>query len=110
MMLFFYLVCAHFLFDFILQSETVAINKNRNSRTELQKEVPWTMWMFAHACVHGGAVAWITNNVWLGFAEVFFHFVIDFYKCEKKYDISMDQMLHLLCKIAWAGITMWMMQ
>jgi hypothetical protein len=106
-MLFFYLVVAHFLFDFILQGELIAVNKNRHSNTELQKKVGWAYWMIAHSFVHGGAVAWITNNVWLGMAEVIAHFVIDFFKCEDKYDIHMDQMLHLWCKIAWVGIVVW---
>jgi hypothetical protein len=108
-MLVFYLVCAHFLFDFVLQGETIAVNKNRHSKTDLQKHVPWQYWAVAHAFVHGGAVCWITNNVWLGIAEVVAHFTIDFFKCERKYDIHVDQMLHMWSKIAWAVIAMWSM-
>lgn len=100
----FYLIAAHALFDFPLQGEAVAINKNRNLKTELQKHVPWFYWMGAHSLCHGLAVAVITNCVWFGLAETIAHFVIDFGKCEQKYSIHIDQALHILCKIVWVLI------
>jgi hypothetical protein len=98
----FYLVVAHALFDFPLQGDTVAVNKNRNAKTELQKHVPWYMWMSSHALCHGGAVALITGSLLFGIAETVAHFIIDFFKCDKRYGIGVDQALHILCKITWA--------
>lgn len=98
---FFLLLCAHFLADFALQNNATAINKNRNAKTALQQSVPWFWWMLSHSFIHGGLVFLITHNIFAAIAEIVFHFVIDFFKCEKKYNIHIDQFLHILCKIAW---------
>lgn len=98
------LLVAHAAFDYALQGDTVAINKNPNASTPLQQHVPWYYWMGSHALMHGGAVAVITNNVWIGIAETVAHFAIDFGKCAQKYTIHVDQLLHLVCKIAWVVI------
>lgn len=100
-LIFFLLLGSHALFDFPLQGETVAINKNRNSKTHLQKEVDWFYWMSAHALTHGLGVALITQSMWLGIAETVSHFAIDYGKCEKMYGIHADQFLHVLCKVLW---------
>lgn len=97
----FALVAMHALLDFPLQGDAVAINKNPNADTPLQKHVPWYYWLLSHALVHGGGVALITGSVWLGMAETIAHFVIDYNKCMGKYSIHVDQLLHVLCKIAW---------
>lgn len=104
----FYLIAAHFLCDFSLQNDVMAVNKNRNARTELQNHVNWYWWMIAHAFIHGGAVALITNNVWLGIAEVALHFIIDFGKCERWYNIHVDQAMHIACKLIWFWVMLWM--
>jgi len=100
----FLLIGAHALFDFPLQGDAIAINKNRNKNTPLQKEVPWYYWMAAHAFTHGMAVALITQSVALGICETIAHFAIDCGKCESKYSIHVDQLLHLLCKVLWVVI------
>lgn len=97
----FYLLAAHALFDFPLQSGPTVTEKSRHSKTELQKQVPWYYWLTAHALVHGGAVAFITHSVGFGIAETICHWVIDFAKCESWTSIHVDQALHVLCKIAW---------
>lgn len=94
----FYLIVAHFLCDFALQSETMAIEKNPKSGTALQKAVPWYWWLSSHAFIHGGAVAVVTNNVWLGLFEVAAHWCIDLGKVHGKYSIAIDQALHLFLK------------
>lgn len=96
-----WLIVAHFVIDYPLQGDTTAREKNINSTTELQKLVPWYYWMTAHALMHGGAVALITGIPILGYSEALMHFLIDFGKCENAYNIHVDQMLHLLCKVAW---------
>lgn len=97
----FLLIASHALFDFGLQTDTIALNKNKNAGTELQKHVPWFYWMGAHSLMHGGVVALITGSVWFGIAETIAHFVIDYFKCQKKFSIHVDQVLHLACKIIW---------
>lgn len=103
-MILFMLIAAHFICDFPLQSDAIAINKNRNARTELQKHVPYQYWGVAHGFCHGAAVALITGSVWLGIAETVCHYIIDFGKCEKYYNIHIDQLLHMVCKIIWVII------
>lgn len=103
-MVFFLLIAAHATFDYALQGDTVAVNKNPNANTPLQQHVPWYYWMGSHALQHGLAVALITNSAWLGLAESTAHFAIDYGKCSKKYSIHGDQLLHLVCKVAWLVI------
>lgn len=97
----FWLVVAHFAFDYPLQGDTTAREKNRHSDTPLQVAVPWFYWMAAHALCHGGAVAAVTGSVRLGCAETVAHFAIDFGKCERWFSIHVDQALHLACKALW---------
>lgn len=99
----FFLLVAHAVCDYPLQGEAVAINKNRHANTELQKHVPWYYWLGSHALMHGGAVALITGCVGLGIAETIAHFVIDYCKCEKFFNIHVDQLLHILCKLLWVA-------
>lgn len=103
-MLFFLLLAAHVALDYAFQGDTVAINKNPNANTPLQNHVPWYYWMGSHALTHGGAVALITGSPWLGVAETIAHFTIDYFKCKDKYTIHGDQLLHLVCKIIWLVI------
>lgn len=103
-MVLFLLLAAHATFDYALQGDTVAVNKNPNANTPLQQHVPWYYWMGSHAFQHGGAVAIITGSAWLGLAETLAHFAIDYGKCSKKYTIHGDQLLHLVCKVAWLVI------
>lgn len=102
LMLCFLLLVGHAICDYPLQGDAVAINKNRNAKTELQKHVPWYYWLASHALMHGGVVALITGSVSLGVAETVAHFLIDFGKCEKLFDIHVDQLLHIICKLLWA--------
>ena len=102
LMVCFLLLVGHAICDYPLQGDAVAINKNRNAKTELQKHVPWYYWLASHALMHGGAVALITGSVTLGIAETVAHFLIDFGKCEKLFNIHIDQLLHIICKLLWA--------
>lgn len=100
----FLLIAFHFVCDYALQGDTVAINKSPRASTPLQKHVPWYYWLTAHAFQHGAAVALITQSVWLGLAETAVHFIIDYGKCLGKYSIHVDQLLHFICKIFWLGL------
>lgn len=102
--LLFYLSVVHAIMDFPLQGEAVAINKNPNAGTELQKHVPWYYWNLSHALAHGGGVALVTGSVWLGILETIAHFFIDLGKSNKLYCIHSDQIFHIICKIIWVMI------
>jgi len=102
--LLFALLVAHALFDFPLQGDATAINKNPDANTSLQKAVPWYYWMASHALLHGGGVALVTGSVVLGMLETVCHFLIDLGKCKNLYTIHLDQALHLLCKVIWVAL------
>jgi Protein of unknown function (DUF3307) len=99
--LLFFLVASHCLFDYALQSEAMAVNKNPDAKTPLQKHVPWGYWLGSHALLHGSGVALVTGSILLGVLETICHFFIDLGKCKGYYTIHVDQSLHLFCKIAW---------
>lgn len=98
----FYLMSAHALCDFSLQSDSMARGKSRSA----VGPVPWWAWLSAHAMIHGGAVAMITSVWWLGLAETAAHLAIDMMKCEKLISFSADQAMHFTCKVAWVVIMM----
>jgi hypothetical protein len=99
--LFCLLIAGHCLADFPLQTEAIALEKSRHSKSQLQKQVHWAYWLASHSIIHGALVGLITGNVYLGIAEAVLHAAIDFGKCEKLYGIHMDQGLHVLCKALW---------
>ncbi len=107
--LLFYLLVAHALVDFSLQTDAMAKGKNRhNKKTEPppgQKFIPcWGYWLSAHALQHGGCVAIVTDSITLGIAETITHWLIDFGKCEAWYNVHTDQILHFGCKLLWIFI------
>lgn len=109
MIILFYLLAAHALCDYPLQGDFIAKAKNRHTPAfnippgqKPQKVWPWVL--TAHALIHGGAVALITGNVWLGLAETCAHWLIDFGKCENWYGIHTDQAAHVGCKVIWFSL------
>lgn len=94
-------VIGHVLADYVFQNDTMAVHKNRHSESELFKMngfPNWFYWLSAHSIIHGAAVYIITQNMMLGLVEVVLHWIIDFCKCEKWFDIHIDQALHIICK------------
>ncbi len=111
----FYLIvfffAGHALMDFALQGDAMATSKCRKANNALQKAVPWYYWLSAHALLHGimvGVIIQWTNKFNLetiaayAMLETLFHWLIDVAKCEGITNIHHDQILHLLCKVAWA--------
>jgi hypothetical protein len=92
----------HFLGDFGLQSDRMAIEKCPGCSTTL----PWQWWLTSHAAIHGLLVALITSQPLLGLAEWGLHTLIDLGKCRRYYSLGADQGLHLICKGAWAALTL----
>jgi len=100
------LLIGHAFADFVFQGDTMAKGKNRHRKTEpppgAQYQPTWFYWLTAHALVHGGIVWIITQNMWLGIAEIVCHWLIDFGKCENLYGIHTDQLSHIFFKLIWS--------
>jgi len=100
----FLLLASHCLADFVLQNETMVSGKNRHSKRHEESGghfPPWYYWLGAHALIHGALVYLVTYNLYFGLAETALHASIDFLKCERKINFHLDQVLHVLCKIAY---------
>jgi hypothetical protein len=90
------LMVAHFICDYPLQGDFLAKAKNLTAPIQ---GVPWWQAMGAHSFIHGGAVALITGNIWLGLLETILHFGVDTAKCRGHLTFNQDQALHLVCKV-----------
>lgn len=105
---FFKLLIMHALADFSLQTDSMAKGKNRHRKTEpppgAQYAPSWYFWLPAHALIHAGGVWLITGQISLALAELIFHMVIDFGKCENWYGMKTDQFMHVMCKVAYVII------
>lgn len=102
----FLLISCHFIADYPLQTEAIALGKNRNIDPN-KFGVNWQYWLTSHAFTHGALVTLVTGNVLIGIAETISHWLIDFGKCEHKYGIHIDQALHIICKIIWASFILY---
>ena len=91
------LVLAHWLADYPLQTDRIAIEKCPGC----DKVLNWRWWLTAHSGTHGFFVGWITGVPLLGLAEWGLHTLIDWGKCQRKYGMAMDQTLHIACKLLW---------
>lgn len=92
------LIGGHLVADYTLQGDAIATGKNRNI-DPVKFGVPWFYWMASHAATHAMFVGYVTCSFQAALCEFFAHFLIDFGKCEKKYGIHVDQLLHVICKL-----------
>lgn len=94
---FFLLLLSHALCDFALQNEYISVHKSRKGG-----EGHWGWVLGAHALIHGGGVYYATGGILLlGILETIAHGLIDYRKCQGQLTYSQDQLLHIVCKIAW---------
>lgn len=104
----FALCIGHAIADFPLQGEYLATGKNRRFLIRLQDPSrPVSIWfacMSAHCLIHAGAVWLITGSALLGGIELIVHWCIDVAKCEGKTTFNQDQILHVVCKVAYVAI------
>ena len=89
------LVLGHFLCDFGLQGERMAIEKCPGRDIIFN----WRWWLISHSAIHGFFVSLITGIPILGVFELLFHSIIDLGKCRLRYSLLVDQILHLATKI-----------
>ena len=99
--LFWWLILGHLVCDYPLQTDFIAKFK---ARTASLAAVPWYYVMAGHVGTHAAAVGLLTGSPLLAFLEFIVHFVIDWTKCEGRTNIHVDQLLHVLCKVAWVAL------
>ena len=95
-----YLLAAHWLCDYPLQGEFLSRAKQHGPLRRYH--------LIAHSGIHGGAVALILSNPFLGLAEWFVHAVTDELKIRDKISFQTDQLIHIMCKITWWIIYLWL--
>lgn len=95
------LLGAHWFFDYAGQGDFMAKAKNPMASIP---GVPWRQVLWAHAGIHGAAVALITGIWWLWCLEFFLHSVTDEAKCRGAISYTTDQAVHIACKFIWVGI------
>ena len=93
--IFILLLLGHFLCDFGLQSDRMAIEKCPGKDIIMN----WRWWLISHGSIHGFVVAFITGLPLLGLLECILHSIIDLGKCRLKYTLMFDQFLHIFSKI-----------
>ena len=120
--LLFMFVAGHSIADTALQKDDMGRGKSRLRKVDISR-VPsgqkplnlWFMWLSHHAVIHGFIVMLLTFMfTWdisfainLGMIETVFHWGIDFFKCEGKYNPYVDQTLHYLVKVGLALTVLW---
>ncbi len=86
------LLLLHWLFDYPLQGWLAEAKQNGPLRR---------YHLFAHAGMHGCAVAWLLNNPWIGLAEWVAHAITDELKLRNLISFETDQLIHIMCKFLW---------
>lgn len=96
--LFFAFAIAHALADFPLQGDYLARMKRRDQSTTTME---WVISLTAHSLVQAGGVWIVSGSPLVAAIELVLHWIIDLAKGEGKFGYTTDQVLHLLCKLAY---------
>lgn len=98
----FWLLCAHFIADYPLQSPEMGKYKNKkNTPTPPKgaKPVPvWIAYLTAHGFIHASLSALVVGPLF-GFIIGVFHFTQDYFKCKIQYSPNLDQIIHIIILI-----------
>jgi len=97
----FLLLLAHFVCDHPLQTDFVARHKCPKATLGA---VPWYYVMLGHCATHAAAVYLVTWRPILAALELVTHFAIDWAKCEGRFGIHTDQLIHVGGKVVWVGL------
>ena len=97
----FLLLAVHALADYPLQGDFLAKAKNRHAPIP---GVPWWQALTAHALIHAGGVFVVTGSLAFAAIELSAHWLIDNAKCSGRLTFNADQMLHVICKIAYVAV------
>lgn len=110
MVLFWALLLGHALADFPLQGTFLAVGKDRHadlSAVTGGRQWPPHVWIYCltiHCLIQASAVWIVTGSVTLSLVEFVLHWFIDLAKNEKLTGFYTDQVLHILCKVAYAAL------
>ena len=95
----FFLLFAHFLADYPLQSPEMGKYKNkRNQPTPPDSKAKpvsvWFAYLTAHGFIHAGFSALVVG--WqLGLLIGLLHWIQDYFKCKIQYSPNLDQIIHI---------------
>lgn len=100
--IFYQLMIGHAIADYALQPPNIAQGKNRHSgpppgydeAIHGKRQPIWILVMTAHALIHAGMVLVITGDPVLSVWQFLTHFLIDTLKCERLFNVWVDQFLH----------------
>lgn len=98
MILFLKLAIGHFLADYPLQGDFLAAAKNHRKPIP---GVPWYQALAAHSAIQAGMVWYLTGSLALGCVEFAAHAFTDYMKSDGRISFNVDQILHLVCKVAY---------
>ena len=105
--LIFWLLCAHFIADYPLQSSEMAKFKNKKNKPIPPKGAKpvsvWFAYLTAHAFIHAAFSALIVGPLF-GFIIGLCHWIQDCFKCKIQYSPNLDQIIHILIIIIMAVI------
>ncbi len=110
LILFFAMTIGHALGDYPLQGSFLATGKNRHIDKSTffgggeVSPILWVHSLTAHSLIQAGMVWIVTGSASLALAELIVHWMIDFVRCEKWIGFTLDQVLHLSCKLIYALI------
>ena len=96
----FWLLVAHFLADYPLQTPEMGKYKNKRNQpsppdSKAKPVSVWPAYLTAHAFVHAGLAALVVG-VPIGALVGVCHWVQDYLKCEIQYSPNLDQLIHML--------------
>lgn len=100
----FWLICAHVIADYPLQTPEMGKYKNkRNQPSPPDKKAKpvrvWFAYLTAHAFVHAGLSSLVVGPLF-GFIIGLFHWIQDYFKCKIQYSPNLDQLIHIVILIA----------
>ena len=102
---FYLLIIAHAFGDGVFQTAWIGKYKSRlvewRDSQDTVIKYGWFYVLSLHSIVNGAMVYLVTQNMYLGIAETILHWLIDYGSSNKKYPLSVDQTLHIVCKIGY---------
>lgn len=99
--LFFAFAIAHAVADYPLQGDYLARMKCRDQAANPHE---WLIPLTAHSLIQAGGVWIVSGSALLGAIELCLHWLIDLGKGEGKFGYVTDQMLHIVCKLAYVVV------
>jgi len=95
----FWLMVAHFIADYPLQTSEMGKYKNKRNQpippdSKAKPVKVWFAYLTSHAFVHAGLSALVVG-VPFGFLIGLVHWIQDYYKCKIQYSPNIDQIIHI---------------